>query len=147
MKKINSKIGFSLIAVLILVFFVFKISVKKQINMISIPVTKETIYPRTKITKEDLDTLDVPAAFISDLMIIDEEEIIGMYSDIQTTIPKQSIFYKESLFKEEDLPDYPSMLLNDDQVVYTINTDLVKLSGNSIVVGQKIDLYTYLSLY
>lgn len=146
MKAVKTKIGFSVIVILLANFLMFKIAVKREVNMKSIPVAKETIYPRTKIKKEDLDYLEVPEVFVNDLMIIDETEIINMYSDIQTTIPKHSVFYKESLFKEADLPDYPSILLKDNQVVYTINTDLVKMSGNSIVVGQKIDLYTTLSI-
>ncbi len=146
MKSKSNKIGLSLIAVFIINFLVFKITVKSEVNLKSVPVAKETIYPRTKITKDDLHYLDVPSAFISDLMLVDEDQIINMYSDIQTTIPKHSLFYKESLFEEKDLPDYPSILLNENQVVYNINSDLVKMSGNSIVVGQKIDLYTTLSL-
>lgn len=36
-------------------------------------------------------------------------------------------------------------MLNENQVVYNLNSDLVKMSGNSIVVGQKVDVYTTLN--
>lgn len=146
MKSLTTKIGFSLIIVLIVNFLMFKIAVKREVNLTKIPVAKDTIYPRTKISKDDLEYLEVPEVFITEFMYTDEKDILDMYSDIQTTIPKQSVFYKESLFEEKDLPDYPSILLKENQVVYNINSDLVKMSGNSIVVGQKIDVYTTLSL-
>lgn len=145
MSSKKSKIGFSLIIVLIVNFLVFKIAVKKEVNLTRVPVAKETIYPRTKISKEDLMYVEVPKVSINDFVVVDEENIINKYSDIQTTIPKQSLFYKEVLFEEKDLPDYPSILLNENQVVYNLNSDLVKMSGNSIVVGQKVDVYTTLN--
>lgn len=145
MKSKKPVLGISIIAIVLINFLVFKISLKKELDLTKIPVSSETIYPRQKITKDDIDYIEVPSVFINDLMFIKEDEIINMYSDIQTKIPKNSPFYKENLFKEEDLPDYPSILLNEDQVVYNLNTDLIKLSGNSIVVGQKIDIYTTLT--
>ena len=144
MKSKKPVLGISLIAIVLINFLVFKISLKKEVDLIKLPVSNETIYPRQKITKDDIDYIEVPSVFVSDLMFKEEDEIINMYSDIQTRIPKNSPFYKENLFKEEDLPDYPSILLKEEQVVYNLNTDLIKLSGNSIVVGQKIDIYTTL---
>lgn len=137
-------IGFSLIAVVIINFLVFNIALKKEINLIELPVVNTTIYPRSKISEEDISFIEVPKSFINENMYSDKDEIIGKYSDIQTHLPTSSPFYKEVLFDEKDLPDYPSILLNDDQVVYTINSDLVKLSGNSIVMNQKVDIYTTL---
>lgn len=144
MKSKKPVLGISLIAIVLINFLVFKISLKKEVDLVKIPVSRETIYPREKISKDDIDYIEVPSIFITDLMFTDEADIINMYSDIQTRIPKNSPFYKENLFKEEDLPDYPAILLKEDQVVYNLNTDLIKLSGNSIVVGQKIDIYTTL---
>lgn len=141
-KSKNTAFGFSLIAIVIINFLVFNIALKKEVNLIEIPVAKETIHPRMKLTDEDIVYLEVPSVFISDDMLTKKEDIIDMYSDIRTTIPKNSPFYKEVLFEEKELPDYPSILLKEDQVVYNMNSDLVKLSGNSIVVGQKVDIYT-----
>lgn len=142
MKFKGVHIGFSLVFIVVINFLVFNIALNKEVDMQKLPVVKETIYPRTKIVEDDITFIDVPAKFISDHMFTKKEDIIDLYSDIQTLIPTNSPFYKEVLFEEEDLPDYPSILLADDQVVYTINSDLVKMSGNSIVVNQKVDIYT-----
>ncbi len=144
-KSKQVQIGFSLIFVVIINFLVFNIALKKEINLTKIPVSKNTIYPRSKISEEDIVYIEVPSAFIDDNFYLKSADIINLYSDIQTIIPKNSPFYKEVLFKEENLPDYPAILLKDNQVVYNLSSDLIKLSGNSIVVGQKVDIYTTLS--
>lgn len=141
-KKKQLQIGFSLIFILIINFLVFNIAVKREVNLIKIPVSKESIAPRSKISESDIDYIEVPAIFVNEDFYSKSEEIINLYSDILTTIPKNSPFYKEVLFEESKLPDYPAILLNDNQVVYNLASDLIKLSGNSIVVGQKVDIYT-----
>lgn len=136
------KIGFGVVVLFIVNFLIFNIALKKEVNLVEIAVVNETIYPRTKIEESMITYMEVPASFITEKMYTKKEEVLNLYSDIQTTIPSMSPFYKEVLFAEKDLPDFPKILLNDNQVVYTVDTDLVKLSGNSIVVGQIIDLYT-----
>lgn len=140
--KLNIKLGFGVIVLFLINFLVFNIALKKEVDLVDFPVVKETIYPRVKIEKDMITYIQVPSIFINDDMYADEDDFINKYSDILTTLPKGSPFYKELLFDEKDLPDFPRILLNDNQVVYTLNTDLVKLSGNSIVVGQQVDLYT-----
>lgn len=143
MKK-NKQIlfGFSIGFIVVLNYLIFNIALKKEVNLTKIPVVKETIHPRTKIDKEDIEYLEVPSVFITDNFYKEESEIIDKYTDIRAMMPTGSLFYKELLFEEKDLPDYPAILLNDQQVAYNMATDLVKLSGNSIVLGQKVDIYT-----
>lgn len=145
MKKSNKTVlGFSLIMLLAVNFLVFKIALRKELNLVEIPISIETIYPREKIKDEHLKMIEVPKAFVNESMLVSKEDIVNKYSDIQTTIPKNSPFFEESLFEESELPDYPTILLKDQQVVYNLISDLKKMSGNSIVVGQKIDIYTTL---
>lgn len=141
-KKKNMMFGFSLGFIVILNYLIFNIALKKEVDLVKIPVVKETIYPRTKIKEEDIDFIEVPSVFISDNFYTKKEDVINMYTDIRAMMPKSSLFYKDLLFEEKMLPDYPAILLNDKQVAYNMATDLVKLSGNSIVVGQKVDIYT-----
>lgn len=136
------KVGFGVIVIFIVNFLVFNIALRKEIDLVEIVVVNETIYPRTKIEDSMISFMEVPSSFITEQMYTKKDEVLNLYSDIQTVIPAKSPFYKEVLFEEKDLPDYPKILLNEDQVVYTVDTNLVKLSGNSIVVGQIVDLYT-----
>lgn len=141
-KNKNVVFGFSLGFIIILNYLIFNISLKKEINLVKIPVVSKTIYPRSKITEADIEFIEVPSAFVNDNFYINKKDIINKYTDIRALMPKSSLFYKELLFEEKNLPDYPAILLNDQQVAYSMTTDLIKLSGNSIVVGQKVDIYT-----
>lgn len=141
-KNKNVLLGFSIGIIVLLNYFIFNIALKKEVDLTEIPVVKETLQPRSKISEDDIDYIEVPRSFINDSFYIDKQEIINKYTDIRALMPKSSIFYKELLFNEKQLPDYPAILLNEDQVAYNMTTDLVKLSGNSIVVGQKVDIYT-----
>lgn len=141
-KNKNVLLGFSIGLIVLLNYFIFNIAIKKEVNLTEIPVVKETIQPRSKISEDDIEYIEVPKVFINDSFYIDKQDIINKYTDIRALMPKSSVFYKELLFSEKDLPDYPAILLNENQVAYNMTTDLVKLSGNSIVVGQKVDIYT-----
>lgn len=141
-KNKNVVFGFSLGFIVVLNYLIFNIALKKEVDLIKIPVVKETIYPRTKISEKDIDFIEVPSVFVDENFYTKKEDIINMYTDIRAMMPKSSLFYKELLFEEKMLPDYPAILLNDQQVAYNMATDLIKLSGNSIVVGQKVDIYT-----
>ncbi len=75
-----------------------------------------------------------------------KEEIIGKYTDIQGKIPAGSLFYKSMLFDVNDLPDSPILQLKEEQVAFTLLTDVLSLSGNSIVSGQRVNLYGSINL-
>lgn len=141
-KNKNLIFGFSLGFIVILNYLIFNIALKKEVDLVKIPVVKETIYPRSKISEKDIMFVEVPSVFISDNFYVNKKDIVNKYTDIRAMMPKSSLFYKELLFEEKMLPDYPAILLNDNQVAYNMATDLIKLSGNSIVVGQKVDIYS-----
>ncbi len=144
-KSKNIVFGFSLGFIVILNYLIFNIAIKKELDMVKIPVVKQTIYPRSKISEKDISFIEVPSVFIDDNFYTETSDIVNMYTDIRAVLPKSSLFYKELLFEEKMLPDYPAILLNDGQVAYNMATNLIKLSGNSIVLGQKVDIYTTVS--
>ncbi len=147
MKNKKKLIGFvSIIMLCTLNYIVFQIMLEHTIDLVEVSVVKETLYPRDKIEKEDLMTIEVPRLYVHDGIYTSESDVIGKYLDIQSTLPKGSFLYKEILFNEEDLPDYPAMLLKDEQVAYSLSTDLKEMAGNTIVVGQKVDIYVSIAI-
>ena len=88
-----------------------------------------------------IEILEVPKASISENVYTDKQDIINKYNDIEAKIPKGSFFFKELLFEEEQLPDYPSLKLKEGQSVFALSSDLIKSSGNTLMPNQKIDLY------
>lgn len=112
-----------------------------KIDMIEIPVASKDIYARTKIDESMIDYIEVPSAYVKDNAYVNEEDIIGKYSELGYKIEKGSLFYIGDLFHEGELPDAPSLKLKKGQTAFTLPVDLVKLAGNSIVEGQKVDVY------
>lgn len=103
-------------------------------------IAARDIPPRTRIQAEDILELQIPHAYLQDHTLNAKEDIIGRYTDIQGKIPAGSVFFKEMLKKEEDLPDNPTAQLKEGQSAYTLETDLARLGG-TVIPGQRTDIY------
>lgn len=126
--------------------FLFKTALEKSIDLVEVYVASSNIAPRIQITEEMIETISIPSAYLNFNTILNKEEIIGKWTEIQGMIPQGSLFYKTMLYDEEELPDMPSLLLKEDQVVYSMTTDLVSCAGNSLIPNQKVDIYCTIEL-
>lgn len=124
----------------------FRFALKKSLDVIRVPVAKQTISPRTEISMSDIEYIEVPKSYLSADICLDENEIIGKYTDVQTIVAANSFFYQELLFEKENMPDYPATLLQDQEMSFSLGTDLIQMSGNSLVVGQRVDLFVALKI-
>ncbi len=137
-------IGVGVISVILLVlinYLLFNLALSNKIALVEVYVANRNIYPRTEIKETDLKTIKIPKAYLIDKAVKKKSDIIGKYTEIQGMIPKGSLFYQEMLHDKNDLPDYPSLLLKSSQVSFAIQSDVVRSSGNTLTVGQKVDLY------
>lgn len=132
-------LGFVFIFLLDLIFV--KWYCDDKINMVEVPVATMDIAERTKIDESMIEYIFVPAAYVRDYAFKNSDEIIGKYTDLGGSITKGSLFYHSALFYEDDLPDAPSLKLKKGQTAFSLPVDLVKLSGNTITEGQKVDVY------
>ena len=107
----------------------------------NIPVASETIQPRTKITKEMIEYVDVAPVVLSDNVIRTSDGVIGKYSNYNTVIPQGSMFYTNTLVNEEELPDSAFTQVDKGQVVYNFPVTMDTTYGNSIFPGNRIDIY------
>lgn len=119
----------------------FSLYTKNELKLTKTYISTNNINPREKIKDEDLKEIQVPYKYINNDAFLNKKDIIGKYTDISGKIPKGSLFYKNMLFDEKDLPDFPYLKLKDNQVIFTLSTDLISLSGNSIVEDQIVDIY------
>lgn len=144
MKKYVGIIG---VALLILMnCLVFKIVLDKKLDLVDVPIAKQLIKPRTQITKEMIEFIEVPRVLLNEDCALEENEILDKYTEIEGMIPEGSLFYKSLLFDESELPDSPALKLKEGQNVFSLPIDLVKSSGNSLTNNQQIDLYVTLSI-
>ncbi|MDO4701730.1 MAG: SAF domain-containing protein [Erysipelotrichaceae bacterium] len=143
MKKILS-VCLMLLVVALLGYGYVMLLKMNLIKMVKIPIAKKTIAPRSLITEEDIDYIEVVQGYQVEQVMLHKEDLLGKYTDIHTTIPEGSMFYASSLFDIKQLPDYPSLLLKENQVAFSLPVDLNKLNGNTIVEGQYVDIYVSL---
>lgn len=140
MRKGRIFILFCLILVLVDIIGI-KLYCDAKIDLVEVPVATVDIYARTKVEKEMISYIEVPSVYVKENAYMLEEDIVGKYTELGYKIEKGSLFYIGDLFYEGELPDVPSMKLKKGQTAFTLPVDLVKLSGNSIAVDQKVDVY------
>ncbi len=145
-KKITMVIAALVSLLLALSVLCFLILSTKKVEMVEVLVAKDTILPRSQITENNTRVVKVPLSLLQDNVLYKKEDILGKYTQVYALVPKDSLFYKDTLEKPENLSDYPSLLLKKDQVAYSLLSDVIKSSGNSLVVGQKVDLYVSLTI-
>lgn len=117
--------------------------VKQAISPIKVPYAKKEIASRTLITEEMIGYIDIPQSMVNatDNLITNIGLVINRYASYGTTIPKNSLFYKEALMTEEEKPDSAFANIPDGSTIYSLGVNLHTTYGNSIFPGNYIDLY------
>lgn len=130
------------LAIILILFFGYRYQVNSAVNPVTgIPVASETIQPRTKITSDMIDYIDVAPIVLQSNVIRNASQVIGKYSNYNTVIPKGSMFYQDVLVNEEDLPDSAFVDIPEGQVPYNFPVTMNSTYGNSIFLGNYIDIY------
>lgn len=131
-----------LAALLILINIVaFRVAVDHSVDLVEVPYAKVKIRPRQEIKASMIGIKKVPKAYADSSCYTSKSQVLHKYTEITGLIPKGSLFYKTMIHDLKELPDYPSMQLKKGQTAFSLPSDLVKLSGNTIVEGQKVDIY------
>lgn len=141
MKNKKNLAAAGVLSLLIVNGLLFKVILDKTIDLKKVPVAAVTIEPRTRIDKDMIVYKEIPSIFTDESCAMDESEILDKITEIEGKIPKGSLFYKQMLFDETELPDYPALKLKEGQSSFSLGTDLLKSSGNSLTANQKVDLY------
>ncbi len=130
------------IAVILILFFGYRYQIKKQVNPVkNIPIAAETIQPRTLITKDMIDYIDVAPIVLQSNVYRTDKQVIGKYTNYNTVIPAGSMFYKEAIVTESELPDSAFVEVEEGQVPYNFSVNMETTYGNSIYPGNYIDIY------
>lgn len=143
-KFITNKNTVTIIGLLLIVavlYFVYNKQIKDATNPIKVPVAKVTIQPKTLITKDMIEYIEVPAVSVKKTTMTSSQNIIGKYSNYNTMIPAGSMFYSDALITKDDLPDSALMDVADGEVLYNFPVTMNTSYQNSIMPGSKIDIY------
>ena len=96
---------------------------------------------RTEITKEDIKVIKLPGSFLSDDVFQTKEEVIGMYTKVNMSVPKGSFFYKTALDSPNMMKDQIHTTLKKQEVTYDLFTKDVNVNAGHLAKGMYVDLY------
>ena len=119
--------------------------VKLSINPINVPYAKQNIATRTLITSEMVGNIKISTTYTqnADNLVTNAKSVVGKYVSFKTSIPKNSLFYKEQLIDAEDLPDHAFSNIPDGYTIYSLGVNKDTSYYNSIRAGDYIDLYLH----
>lgn len=133
----------ALCAILIVVILVigYNIRINAATKPVSIPVARTTIQPKTEITSDLVSLINVPSDALQGNYYSKKADVIGKYSNVNTIIPKGSMFYKEALVTKAELPDSSLYDVPEGHTLYYLTVNMLTSYTNSILPGNYIDLY------
>lgn len=122
-------------------YFGYQWRIKQATNPIRMPIAKETIQPRTKITDDMITFVNVPPALLHGDYISRLSDIVGKYTSYNTLIPEGSMFFEGTLMNYHELPDVGLIDIPEGEVAYNFKVNMDSSYGNSIVPNSYIDIY------
>ena len=94
------------LVIILVLFFGYRAQINRMVNPVAnIPVAAQTIQPKTKITSDMIQYIDVAPIVLQENVIRNSSYIIGKYSNYNTVIPEGSLFYTGVVVSEDKLPD------------------------------------------
>ena len=128
--------------ILVVLFLGYHYQINKAVTPVSgIPVAVNTIQPRTKITEDMVETIQVAPVVLSDNVIRNKSEVVNKYTAVNTVVPAGSMFYKNTVVDKDSLPDSAFLDLEKGQIPYNFPVTMDTTYGNSIYPGNYIDIY------
>jgi len=136
------------VAILVILYFMYTKQIQKATKEIEVPVAKETIYPQTLIDSSKVTTIKVAQAAKPKDAILSRGAIENHYTGVGVTVPKGSMFYKEYIVTAEELPGNWLTKLEPQSVnslelerPYSFPVNVATTFGNSIQPGDYVDFY------
>lgn len=141
LKNKNTVTIIGILIVLGILYFTYTSTVNNAVTPISVPVAATDIQPRTLITDDMVTTVNVPAVAIKENVIRVKNNIVGKYSNYNTLIPAGSMFFTSTIIKEEELPNYAVIKVEEGEIPYYFPVNMTTTYGNSIMPNSYIDIY------
>jgi len=117
--------------------------VSQAVTLMSVPVAKININPRTEITADAITYVKVPRSTIDGFknIITDPNQIRGKMVSYNASIPQNSFFFSSSIMSKQDMPDSANTDIPDGYTIFSLPVNLESTYYNSIYPGNYIDLY------
>lgn len=141
LKNKNTVTILGVLACILILYVAYNYRVKQAINPVLVPVAKVDIQPRTLITEDMVEYIQVPPAMINSNVIRDKVNIVNYYSNYNTLIPAGSMFFGSAVISKAELPDAAFIEVPEDKVLFNLPVTMATTYGNAMMPGGYIDLY------
>lgn len=145
MKKImgnkNTVTIIGVVLCIIILYVGYNYRIEQKVKLTRVPYANQTIQPKTKITSEMIEYMNVPADFLRGTYYNDAGYIIGKYSNYNTIIAEGSIFYTDLIIDESNLPDAAFIELNEDYTPINYKVNMDSTYANSMMPGSYMNIY------
>ena len=144
LKNKNTVTILGVLACLVILFVGYNMRINQRTSLVTVYYANQTIQPKTLITEEMVSRTQVPQSFILGKYFKDYDDIVGKYSNYNTMIAEGSLFYYDLLTEEANLPDAVLYEVNEGERLVSFPVDMMSTYGNSIMPGNKVDVYVKL---
>lgn len=116
---------------------------RQSLNLVPVVMSSQALDVRHQITADDLISVEVPSALLNDDILLEKDQVVGRWTDLQGKMPAHSFFYRSLLKESQELPDQPALMLLEGQAVYPLPVSVRDTGGQLMQPGLKADLYVY----
>lgn len=141
LKNKNTVTILGVILCVVVLYVAYNYRVRQAISPVLVPVAKVDIQPRTLITDEMVEYIQVPPAMINSGVIRNKADIINRYSNYNTLIPAGSMFFGSAVISQQDLPDAAFIEVPEDKVLFNLPVTMASTYGNAMMPSGYIDIY------
>lgn len=141
---VRNKNTVTIIGVLIILgvlYWGYTSQIQKAVEPRQVPVANVTIQPRTEIKHNMVTVIEMPAISVPSNILLYSANIVGMWSNVNSVIPKGSMFFTDVLVEKNKLPDSAFVEVKKGETPYAFPVTIDTTYGNSIFPGNKIDIY------
>lgn len=139
-KTIKIKVMMSMVGLLTLNISAFIVLYNSALETVDVVVANTTLAPRSIIEEKHLKVIAFPKGSLDSSVYIDSKDVVGKVVSYDSTIHPNSMFFKSSIESISDVLDAPILALKDDQRAVSMQVDMIKSSGNTLLPGQYVDV-------
>lgn len=129
------------ILILAILYFGYNWRIQQAITPVKVPYAVTTIQPRTKITEDMIDYVEVLPSMVNSDTLTNVANIVNKWSNYNTIIPKGSLFYKSTVVAADELPDSALINIPEGYVPFNLSVNINSTYGNSVFPNNYIDIY------
>lgn len=130
----------AVLAVVVLVVG-YNIRIKDATKPVRVPVATQKLTSRHEITQEDVSYVEIPQGALAGDYYANSQYVIGQYVNVDTTIPKGSMFYRGAIVSSSELPDEALLNVKEGETLYYLTVNMLTSYTNSILPNRYIDIY------